>query len=95
MGDTRKSSVTFFLNKLAYAAYMRMSPINRTHNFNQLVCHMTFFTFSKILKISDKSNTFHSPTDSWGIWQGIDRCYDFKQLKNCQQSKLKNHLFRG
>ena len=27
MGDTRKSSITFFLKKLAYAAYIRMSPI--------------------------------------------------------------------
>ena len=32
MGDTGKSSVTFFLKKLAYAAYIRMSPINRTCN---------------------------------------------------------------
>ena len=34
MGDTRKSSVTLFLKKLAYAAYIRMSPINRTHNLS-------------------------------------------------------------
>ena len=33
MGDTRKSSVTFFLKKLAHAAYIRTSPINMTHNY--------------------------------------------------------------
>ena len=59
MGDTGKSSVTFFLKKLAYAAYIRTSPINGTRNnpqffiaqMNQQPTDFTSNTISKFTSV--------------------------------------------